>query len=135
MKKRIAGLLAGLSGAVAGGAVVLAAASGPEDMQGRWSLVEIASRPVHSSASSSVPWFAIKQHAIEGFDGCNEFSGSLDTPGSIAATRRGCPDGAVKLPLDLADPMPQLKAGRVVGDRLVLPAVGTMPGFVMRKSP
>jgi hypothetical protein len=90
---------------------------------------------VRPAGSGSLPWFAIEQHAIVGNDGCNDFSGSLDAPGSIVSTRRGCPEGGVKLPLDLADPMPQLKAAKLVGERLVLPAVGAMPGFVMRKSP
>ena len=131
MLKMIACMLCGL----AGGATAFASPAGLENVQGRWSLVEIASRPLHPSPSASVPWFAIRRHAIEGHDGCNEFSGSLDTPGSIVATRRGCPEGAVKLPLDLADPLPQLKAGKVVGERLVLPTVGTLPAFAMRKTP
>lgn len=131
----LAGLAGTLAGAVADGAVAFAASPGPDGMRGRWTLVEVASRPVRPSASAPLPWFAIGRHAIEGHDGCNEFSGSLDTPGSIVATRRGCADGALKLPLDLADPVPQLKAGKVVGGRLVLPAIGTMPGFAMRRAP
>ena len=131
MYKMIGCLLAGL----AGGAVVFAVPSGLENVQGRWSLAELASRPVHPSTPGSVPWFTIKRHAIEGYDGCNEFSGSLDTPGSIVATRRGCSNDALKLPLDLADPVPQLKAGKIIGKKLLLPTLGTMPGFVMRKVP
>jgi len=131
MYKMISCLLAGLAGA----AIVFAVPPGRENVQGRWSLVELASRPVHPSTSGSVPWFTIRSHAIEGYDGCNEFSGSLDKPGSIVATRRGCSDGALKLPLDLADPVPQLKAGKIIGNKLLLPKLGTMSSFVMRKVP
>ena len=61
MYKMIGCLLAGL----AGGAVVFAVPSGLENVQGRWSLAELVSRPVHPSTSGSVPWFTIKHHAIE----------------------------------------------------------------------
>lgn len=131
MYKMIGCLLAGL----AGGSVVFAVPLGLETVQGRWSLVELASQPVPPSTSGSVPWFKIKRGVIEGYDGCNEFSGSLDSPGSIVATRRGCSNGALKLPLDLNDPVPQLKAGKIIGKKLLLPTLGTMPGFVMRKAP
>lgn len=135
MFKMIGWLLAGLAGGAAGAATAFAVPPGLERMQGRWLLVELASRPVHLSTSGSVPWFSIKRQLIEGHDGCNEFSGSLDMPGSIAATRRGCAEGALKLPLDLADPLPQLKAAKVTGDRLVVPKGATMPRFTMRKVP
>ena len=135
MHRMIAWLLAVLAGGAAGAAAALARPPGLETVQGRWLLVELASRPVHPSAPGSVPWFTIKRQLIEGHDGCNEFSGSLDAPGSIAATRRGCAEGTLRLPLDLADPRPQLKAGKVIGDRLVVPKLATMPGFTMRKAP
>ena len=135
MHKMIGWLLAVLAGGAAGAAAAFAVPPGLQTVQGRWLLVELASRPVQPSASGSVPWFAIKRQLIEGHDGCNDFSGSLDAPGSIAATRRGCAEGALKLPLDLADPLAQLKAAKVTGDRLVVPKAATMPGFTMRKVP
>ena len=135
MHKMIDGLLAVLAGGAAAAAAALAVPPGLETVQGRWLLVELASRPAHPSTPGSVPWFAIKRQRIEGHDGCNDFSGNLDAPGSIGATRRGCAEGVLRLPLDLADPLPQLRAAKVAGDRLVVPTLATMPGFTMRKVP
>jgi heat shock protein HslJ len=103
------------------------------DLQGTWRLAEIDSKPVASSPESSLPSFTVKDQAIEGFDGCNTFTGRLDRPGSISSTRRGCPDDVVKLPLDLGDPMRQLKEGRIEKDRLILPARDPMPASVFSR--
>ena len=135
MHRMIGWLLAVMAVGAAGAATAFAVPPGLEPVQGRWSLAELASSPVHPSSTGSVPWFAIKRRLIEGHDGCNDFSGNLDLPGSIAATRRGCADGALRLPLDLANPLPQLTAAKVIGGRLVVPKVATMAGFTMRKVP
>lgn len=103
------------------------------DLQGTWTLAEINSKPVASTTDTPLPSFTIKDQSIDGFDGCNTFSGRLDRPGSISSTRRGCPDDAVKLPLDLTDPMRHLKDGRVEKDRLILPARDPMPASVFSR--
>lgn len=103
------------------------------EFNGTWTLVEIDSKPVASDAGAALPSFTVKDQAIEGFDGCNTFSGRLDRPGSITATRRGCPEDALKLPLNLADPMSQLKEGRIEKDRLLLPAREGMPASVFKR--
>jgi heat shock protein HslJ len=130
--------------AVGASAVAVCAGRGAEgpppltaaDLKGRWELVEIQSRPVPSTAASAVPVFTISEQSIEGFDGCNTFSGRLDKPGSIVSTRRGCAEGTVKLPLDLADPMSHLKSGRIENGKLILPARAGMAesAFMRAKS-
>ncbi len=117
--RTVVGLLATI------GLSVVAVCAGPlaaSDLQGSWELVEIQSRPVPPGASNGRLVFTIKDHSIEGFDGCNTFSGRLDKPGSVASTRRGCVEGTVKLPLDLADPMSHLESGRLHNGTLILPA-------------
>ena len=103
-----------------------------DDLKGTWTLVEIRSRPV--PPTPVLPVFTIKDRSIEGFDGCNSFQGRLDQPGSIVSTRRGCPDGAVKLPLDLRDPMSRLKEGTIDNGRLILPARADLPEAIFRRS-
>jgi heat shock protein HslJ len=103
------------------------------EFNGTWTLVEINSKPVASDAQSGLPSFTIKDQSIEGFDGCNTFSGQLDRPGSITSTRRGCPEDAVKLPLDLRDPMAHLKEGRIEKDMLRLPARDPIPASVFKR--
>jgi heat shock protein HslJ len=110
---------------VAFGFSALAVCAGPltaNELNGSWELVQVGSQPVRAPAATALPTFTIKDQTIEGFDGCNNFSGRLDKPGSITSTRRGCPDGAIKLPLDLADPMSHLQAGTVRNGTLSLPA-------------
>ena len=103
------------------------------DLKGSWELAAIGSQPVRSTAGSALPAFTIKDQIIEGFDGCNTFSGRLDKPGSITSTRRGCVDGALKLPLDLADPMSHLKTGTVRNGTLSLPARQGIASSVFRR--
>jgi heat shock protein HslJ len=103
------------------------------DLQGTWMLAEIDSKPVASRPEATLPSFTVKDQSIEGFDGCNTFSGRLDRPGSISSTRRGCPEDAVRLPLDLTDPMRHLKDGRIEKDRLLLPARDPMPASVFSR--
>ena len=103
------------------------------EFNGTWTLVEIDSKPVASDAGTALPSFTIKDQSIEGFDGCNTFSGRLDRPGSITSTRRGCPEGAVKLPLDLSNPMAHLKGGHIEKDTLRLPAREPMPASAFKR--
>jgi len=103
------------------------------DVQGQWRLAEIRFQPVRPAAKSELPMFIIKDQSIEGFDGCNSFWGRLDQPGTMTSTRRGCVDGALKLPLDLTDPMSHLKAGRIDKGRLILPERGAIPGSVFER--
>jgi heat shock protein HslJ len=103
------------------------------DLNGTWELIEVHSRPVQPAAASARPSFTIKDQSIEGFDGCNTFSGRLDKPGSIVSTRRGCAEDIVKLPLDLADPLSHLESGKVHGDTLTLPARNGLAHSVFRR--
>jgi heat shock protein HslJ len=105
----------------------------PGEFNGTWTLVEINSKPVASDAGTALPSFTVKDQSIAGFDGCNTFSGRLDRPGSITSTRRGCPEGAVKLPLDLGDPLAHLKEGRIERDMLRLPSREPMPASVFKR--
>jgi heat shock protein HslJ len=100
--------------------------------EGRWRLAELGGRSLRDVAPQRRPDFSVRGQVIEGFDGCNDFNGRLDQPGSVVATRRACPD-AIPLPLDLSDPLAHLRAARVEGNRLVLPGRGGSPGGVFEK--
>jgi hypothetical protein len=134
MGRIVEGLVAGL---MAVAVIALPACAGPlaaGDLQGTWTLREVRSRPVQPATPEALPRFTIKGQAIEGFDGCNQFWGRLDQPGSIGSTRRGCPDGTLKLPLDLADPWAHLRAGRLDRARLILPERGGLPPAVFERA-
>jgi hypothetical protein len=104
-----------------------------QNIDGTWTLIEIDARPVSATAAQRVPSFTVKGQDISGFDGCNMFQGRLDKPGSITSTRRGCPDGTVRLPLDLGDPMAHLAAAQMDGKRLRLPARNSLPASVLMR--
>jgi heat shock protein HslJ len=123
----------GLAAVGAGAVVACAGSLITKDLEGNWRLVEITSQPVQPTAGHALPMFTVKDQAIEGFDGCNRFWGRLDQPGSMMSTRRGCPAGTLKLPLDLADPLAHLEAGRVVQGRLILPQRGDIPEAVFER--
>lgn len=126
-----------LTGLVAVAVAALPACAGLQpaaDLQGTWKLAEIKSQPVLPPTAGALPVFTIKNQSIEGFDGCNHFSGRLDQPGSITSTRRGCPAGTLKLPLDLSDPMSHLRAARIDKRRLILPERGGMPASVFERA-
>lgn len=95
--------------------------------QGTWRLVSIDSKPVSQAPSGQVPYFTITGTSIEGFDGCNEFSGRIDQPGGISATRRGCPEGTIKLPLDFDNLPSHLQGGTIDKNLLSVPARGPFP--------
>jgi heat shock protein HslJ len=90
------------------------------EMGGKWTLAEIGGRKVPSGREA--PSFAIDGTKVSGFDGCNRFSGDLLKPGMIAATRRGCKDDTLKLPLDLNRLYDHLKEGKLVNGSLVFAA-------------
>lgn len=125
-----------VAGLVALGVGAIPACAGPltpGNLQGTWKLIEMNSRPVPPATADALPRFTIKDQAIEGFDGCNQFWGRLDQPGSIASTRRACPDGSLRLPLDLTDPWAHLRAGRIDKARLILPERGNMTASVFER--
>lgn len=103
------------------------------ELQGSWKLVETNAKPVSSSETGSPPKFSISEQAITGFDGCNQFWGQLDRPGSIAKTRMACPDAKLSLPLEFSDIMQQFKAGKIDKGRLVLPVWKSFPESVYEK--
>jgi heat shock protein HslJ len=126
-------IVGGLAALSVGVLTVCAAPSATRDLDGTWELVEIDSRPIARPTSGERLTFTIKGSTIEGFDGCNTFSGRLDQPGGIASTRRGCADDIVKLPLDLANAKSHLEAGRIDGERLLLPARPGIPASVFAR--
>jgi heat shock protein HslJ len=118
------------------GLTAVAVCAGPltaGELMGTWELVEVHSLPLPTTGANARPVFTITDQSIEGFDGCNNFSGRLDKPGSIASTRRGCVEGTVKLPLDLTDPMSHLKSGRIHNGTLILPAREGIAESVFRR--
>jgi heat shock protein HslJ len=127
-------MMAGLAAFGVGAIAARAGSLTARDLQGSWQLVEINSQPVRPAAGGALLGFTIKDGAIEGFDGCNRFWGRLDQPGSMASTRRGCPDGTLKLPLDLTDPMSHLTAGRIDAGRLMLPERAGIPASVFTRA-
>jgi heat shock protein HslJ len=96
-------------------------------LEGTWRLRSVGSSPLGSSSTHELPFFTITGVAVEGFDGCNHFFGSLDRPGAIAATRRACPDATIVLPLELNELGAHLRSARINGDVLTVPARGPYP--------
>jgi hypothetical protein len=95
--------------------------AGPMDMsalQGRWMLESINRESVSPEYNLH---FKIEGRLITGFDGCNNFGGSLDNPDLIRKGQRACTGSGPRLPLQLSDPLPQLNAARLVGDELIVP--------------
>jgi hypothetical protein len=85
------------------------------DLQGRWTLVAISGGPTGSSFPSV--HFEIKSMAISGFDGCNNFAGSLDKPDEIITTQRECAAGA---PFDVSDLVRNMRLATLVAGRLTV---------------
>lgn len=116
--------------AVSLGVAVGAAERGP--LEGTWQLARTGDRTVEGSADQ-LPFFTITGGKITGFDGCNRFGGPLEDPQRIVRGQRGCGKGHVELPLDLGNPAGHLKAGTILGDRLLLPAHGALPESEFRR--
>ena len=101
-----------------------AAAGGQLD--GTWQLTKTGDRTL-DGADKQLPYFTIAGRMITGFDGCNRFGGTLDDPQNIVRGQRACSGAHMKLPLDLGNPAAHLKAARIRGNRLLLPARDGLP--------
>jgi heat shock protein HslJ len=88
------------------------------DLQGRWDLISVNAQPLRPGEPI---YFAIDGQKISGFDGCNHFGGRLDSPSRLVISQRACEPDVAMLPLNLTDPLPQLKAAKLVDGRLLLP--------------
>jgi len=88
-------------------------------LKGRWVLEAINGAEV--PVDNGEIFFEITDQNILGFDGCNRFGGSISQPFVIRKTYRGCDPETVLLPLDLANPAPQLSRATLGDDKLVLP--------------
>jgi heat shock protein HslJ len=105
----------------------LHSAQADSSLDGTWWLVSTGERPPVEMPTHEVPFFAITDMTVHGFDGCNNFFGSLAQPGEINSTRLGCPDSAVRLPLDLNNLLTHLKTGRIENNALIVPAWKNFP--------
>jgi heat shock protein HslJ len=103
-------------------------------LEGTWSLVSVDSRPLRQLPADQVPYFTITGMTISGFDGCNSFDGRIDRPGNISATRRGCLEDTIKLPLDLGDLPSHLQTGTIDKNSLSVPARGQFPASMFERS-
>ena len=100
---------------------------------GTWRLVSVDSRPLGPLPADQVPVFTVTGTNVSGFDGCNTFSGSIDQPGEISATRMGCREGAIKLPLDLGNLLAHLQTGTIKENSLSVPANGQFPASMFER--
>ena len=97
-------------------------------LDGTWRLISVDSKPLNQKNSGQIPFFTIAGNRINGFDGCNHFSGTLDSPGNVVSTRRGCLDDVIWLPLDLNNVTAHLQTAKQVGQAaLSIPANGAFP--------
>ena len=103
-------------------------------LEGTWRLVSVDSRPLRQLPADQVPYFTITGMSISGFDGCNSFDGRIDQPGNISATRRGCLEDTIKLPLDLGDLPSHLQTGTIDKNSLSVPARGQFPASMFERS-
>jgi hypothetical protein len=103
-------------------------------LDGTWRLVSVDSRPLRQLPAIRVPFFTVTGITIIGFDGCNNFSGRIDQPGNISATRRGCLETTIKLPLDLGDLQAHLRTGTIDKKFLSVPARGQFPAAMFERS-
>jgi hypothetical protein len=105
----------------------------PSELQGRWTLESIDGEKVDTPKDV---FFEIRGEVLTGFDGCNSFGGPLETPSMIRTGQRSCVGDYVALPLDLSDPLPQLRAAYLSdGDRLSVPLPGDRGVAVLRREP
>lgn len=101
---------------------------------GTWRLVAVDSRPLGPLPADQVPVFTVIGTRVSGFDGCNTFSGRIDQPGEISATRMGCREGAIQLPLDLGNLLAHLQTGTIKEKSLSVPANGQFPASVFERA-
>lgn len=104
-------------------------------LDGSWRLVAIDSKPLAPMPASRVPFFVINGDGkeVSGFDGCNDFSGRIDNPGGIMTTRIGCPESAIKLPLDLGSFLNHLRSGIILENTISIPAAGLYPASIFER--
>jgi len=107
--------------------VMTGCAAAKPGLEGTWQLKSIDSSPIEAPSTDKLPFFTINGVAINGFDGCNQFSGSIDQSGAISTTRRACPASTLVLPLDLNELDRHLQNAQVDGDVLTVPARGSYP--------
>jgi hypothetical protein len=117
----VVGISSLLAGAVAAGIAVWATslracAADYPDLEGRWILEAAGDMKVTRNPAI---FFQIEGQKIVGYDGCNFSGGTLDRPGTIRRSERACPPETIVLPLDLSDPMRQMR-GTVVGQNNLL---------------
>jgi len=98
--------------------------AGPD---GTWQLASLDSSPIAATPETRLPSFTITGKTIEGFDGCNQFSGPIDRPGAISATRRACSNVENMLPMDLNQLDAHFQNAKVDGDTMTVPAIGSYP--------
>lgn len=110
-------------------ALVASASGTAASLDGTWELSSVGSQPVRKGPVD-LPYFNVTGDLISGFDGCNRFSGRLGQSLEIAATRRGCAEGAVRLPLDLSNAAAHLRTAKIGEMYLELPARGAFPASV-----
>ena len=92
-----------------------------ETLQGRWQLESVDGLEVDASPT---PYFELVGQQLRGFDGCNTFGGALGGRFGIRAGQRACPGDYVSLPLDLMDPIGQLRRADRTNGVLTLPLPG-----------
>jgi len=124
-------IAATLCAAIIGGATIGHAFAGAS-LDGTWRLVSVDSRPLGQLPADQVPFFTVTGMTVSGFDGCNSFFGRIDQPGNISATRRGCPETTIKLPLDLGDLPSHLQTGTIDKNSLSVPAAWSVSGVHVR---
>ncbi|MBY3465685.1 hypothetical protein HFN80_16970 [Rhizobium laguerreae] len=100
----------------------------PAQLEGRWTLATTDGR----QRSGPPIYFEINGRRISGFDGCNNFGGSLDRPAMIRKGERDCP-GLAPFPLGLENPLRQLGQARVEDDVMTLPMLSGEGTAVFRR--
>ena len=89
------------------------------ELKGRWALKAVDGKAV--SLGKGEIYFQITDQSIIGYDGCNQFGGSVAQPYLIRKGQRACPPETMLLPLDLSNPVAQLSRATIRGDKLFLP--------------
>lgn len=104
-------------------------------LDGTWQLTSIDSSPIEATPDERLAHFTITGTAIEGYDGCNQFSGPIDRPDAITSTRRACPDAKNMLPLNMNELDTHLKSAEIEGDVLKVPAQGDYSASTYLRQP
>jgi hypothetical protein len=102
-------------------------------LDGSWRLISNGVESLGHLQHDQVPSFEISGTSMSGFDGCNKFSSRLDDPGSTTATRMGCAEETIMLPLDFANLRQHLDSGSVKDGKLHIPAHQTYPAVILER--